>query len=228
MFEKFLVNLVIPKKTFFVLITFAIILLGFISFMLLSYAITGKEVFYWDLEVARNLQSLPALTTFMLFVSGFYNIGLGVLVFVTALGFVYLKGYRKEAAFMPAVLLTPLLSLVLKESVSRPRPTAALVDVFEPLPSYSYPSGHVMYYVVFFGFLSFLAISLPKLEPKWRLLLLVICLPLVVLVGVSRIYLGAHWPSDVLGAYLIGGLYLFILILIYLKYVYRLPNVRYK
>lgn len=228
MFEKFIVNLVIPKKSLFVLISIAVIILSLIGFMLLSYAVLEQGPFSWDVGIAKSLQSLPPLTTFMLFISGFYNISLGVLVFVIALGFVYLKGYRREAVFIPAVLFTPALNSIMKELISRPRPTAALIDVFEPLPSYSYPSGHVMFYVVFFGFLAFLAVSLPKLAPRWRVIILSVCLPLVVLVGVSRIYLGAHWPSDVLGAYLIGGLYLFVLILVYLKYVYRLPDVRYK
>jgi undecaprenyl-diphosphatase len=228
MFEKFLVNLVIPKKSLFVLVGISLIFLSFIGFMLLSYTIDREALLSWDVELTKSLQNLPALTSFMLFVSGFYSISLGILVFVIALGFVYLKGYPREAAFIPLVLFTPVLNSILKELVSRPRPTSALIEVFEPLPSYSYPSGHVMYYVVFFGFLAFLAISLPKLAPRWRAFILVICLPLILLVGISRIYLGAHWPSDVLGAYLIGGLYLFILILVYLKYVYRLPDVRYK
>ena len=112
MFEKFLINLVIPKKNLFALISIVIIFLGFFGFMLLSYAIIGQGISTWDLEIARSLQRLPALTTFMLFVSGFYNIGLGVLIFVIALGFVYFKGYRREAAFLPAVLFTPVLNLL--------------------------------------------------------------------------------------------------------------------
>lgn len=226
MFEKFLINLILPKKNFFALVSFVIILLGFVGFILLSYAVTKQGVFSWDVELAKDLQSLPLLTNFMLLVSGFYSYGIGVVVFLAFFGFLYLQGYRKEAAFMPVVLFAPILNVILKESVSRTRPEAALIEVFEPLPSYSYPSGHVMYYVVFFGFSAFLAASLPYLAPKWRIFLLVVCLPLILLIGISRIYLGAHWPSDVLGAYLIGGLYLFVLILIYLKYIYRLPDVR--
>jgi undecaprenyl-diphosphatase len=75
----------------------------------------------------------------------------------------------------------------------------------ETLSSYSFPSGHVMYYVGFLGFLGFLVFSLMKPSVKRSLLLLLIGIP-ILLIGISRIYLGEHWASDVLGAYLLGSL----------------------
>jgi membrane-associated phospholipid phosphatase len=62
-----------------------------------------------------------------------------------------------------------------------------------------------MYYLGFFGFIAFLAFSLLKPSIKRSLILAIIGM-LVALVGVSRIYLGQHWASDVLGAYLLGSL----------------------
>ncbi len=225
MFEKFLINFAIPEKKYVVALLAFFIFFSLIVFLLLTYSIANQGVFSWDIQLTNSIQNLSYLTIPMIFVSGFGQISVTLLLFILILGFLYRKGYRKEAAFVPAVLLTPALNILLKELVARPRPSEALVSVFEPLPQYSYPSGHVMYYVVFFGFLAFLAASLPKLEPRWRIFLLSVSLPLILLVGVSRIYLGAHWPSDVVGAYLFGGLYLIVLILIYLKFVYRLPEV---
>jgi membrane-associated phospholipid phosphatase len=225
MFEKFLIGFVLPEKRVVGIIIALLLVASFFVFLFLTYAIANQGIFLWDIQITRSIQSYTYLTFPMIFVSEFGQASVSALLFILIIGFLFRKGYRKEAAFVPAVLLTPALNGLLKELVARPRPHQVFVNVFEPLPQYSYPSGHVMYYVVFFGFLAFLAASLPKLEPRWRILWLVISLPLMILVGVSRIYLGAHWPSDVAGAYLFGGLYLAVLILVYLKYIYKLSNV---
>jgi undecaprenyl-diphosphatase len=107
--------------------------------------------------------------------------------------------------------LTALISGVTNETVKyliqRPRPAADLVDVFEVLSSYSFPSGHVMFYVSLFGFVWYVAYTMLK-RSLTRTLVLLFLGTLISLVGVSRIYLGQHWASDVLGAYLLGGLIL--------------------
>jgi undecaprenyl-diphosphatase len=114
-----------------------------------------------------------------------------------------------------AALFTTGINVVVKDLVQRPRPTPNLVNVFAKLTSYSFPSGHVMYYLVFFGFIWFLAFTLLKPSLK-RTILLVFFGILIVLVGVSRVYLGEHWTSDVLGSYLLGSLTLAAIIQFYL------------
>lgn len=113
-----------------------------------------------------------------------------------------------------AALFSTGVNLLVKDLVQRPRPTSGAVNVSATLNSYSFPSGHVMYYLVFFGFIGFLAFSLLKPSLK-RNLLLVFISGLVALIGVSRIELGQHWASDVLGAYLLGSLTLIIIIQFY-------------
>jgi len=101
--------------------------------------------------------------------------------------------------------------------VERPRPTAKLVDILYAVNGQSFPSGHVMSYLAYFGLLFSLGIILLKRDRWWHYAILIIPALFVVLVGPSRIYLGDHWASDVLGAYLIGGVLLGITLWIYLK-----------
>jgi len=226
MFEKILVNIIIPRKDPLTRFILALILFIFTASFLLVLIVLREGVLGWDIRLAKGLQELSFLTTAMILVSFFGDLYGATFIFSLALGFLYLKGYKRETLFMPAILVSPIINSLIKEIVSRPRPSQALVNVFEPLSEYSFPSGHVMYYVVFFGFLAFLALSLPKLKPGWRAFWLFVSLPLIFLIGASRIYLGAHWPSDVLAGYFFGGLYLLTLVLIYMKYIYRLSDVR--
>ncbi len=71
-----------------------------------------------------------------------------------------------------------------------------------------------MYYTGFLGFMWFLTYTLLKASWK-RTLLLIFFGGQVLLIGASRVYLGQHWASDVVGAYLLGSLALVVIILIY-------------
>jgi membrane-associated phospholipid phosphatase len=104
-----------------------------------------------------------------------------------------------------AASLSGVINEGVKNMVQRPRPGVDLVDVFAVLESFSFPSGHVMFYTILFGFVWYLAYTLLE-RSMWRSLLLSLFGGFMLLVGVSRIYLGQHWASDVLGAYLLGGL----------------------
>ena len=118
--------------------------------------------------------------------------------------------------------------------VARARPTADLVTIVRHATGYSFPSGHVVHYVVFFGALAYVchrclagtaAYTGPRRMPdavvRWTLLALrTVCLALIALVGVSRVFLGAHWPSDVAGGYLIGGAWLALMFASYRRWIH--------
>jgi membrane-associated phospholipid phosphatase len=131
------------------------------------------------------------------------------------LAFLYASGLKWETVvLLISVLGSSALGLGLKVLIDRPRPSADLVNVISQLKSYSFPSGHVLFFVTFFGFLLFLAFTLLK-PAWWRVLLLVVLFGMVALIGPSRIYEGQHWASDVVGAYLLGSVWLALSILIY-------------
>ena len=113
-----------------------------------------------------------------------------------------------------AALLSIGLNVLVKDLIQRPRPAATLVHVLAKLTDYSFPSGHTMFYTGFYGLIVFLAFTLLKPSLK-RTLLLAFFGFLVLLIGVSRIYVGEHWASDVLGAYLLGTLTLVAIVQLY-------------
>src|SRR5262249_572750 len=82
-----------------------------------------------------------------------------------------------------------------------------LVNVIKQLNDTSFPSGHVLYFVTFFGFMLFLVYTLVK-PSWWRTLLMIIFVLLIALIGPSRIYEGQHRASDVVAAYVLGSMWL--------------------
>lgn len=167
--------------------------------------------FGWDVAVVRMVQSVdqPWLLAAMRAVS---VVGDGWLPYAltaaTTIALAALKLKREAAHLVLSAGGGALLNNAIKLLIARPRPGAYLVKVYGALDSKSFPSGHVMFYVTYFGFLLFVAYALlPRGTLARRLALTLMAFP-VLLVGLSRVYLGLHWPSDVLGAYLVSGLWL--------------------
>jgi undecaprenyl-diphosphatase len=125
-------------------------------------------------------------------------------------------GFRMESAFTISTWSGDVLTSAIKSGVLRPRPTSDLVRVMSKLDEASFPSGHVVHYVTFYGFLFYLVFT--HLKRRWfRTALLTLLAGLILLVGPSRVYMGHHWPSDVGGAYLVGSLWLGVIIIAYLE-----------
>lgn len=125
-------------------------------------------------------------------------------------------GFRMESAFTVSTWSGDLMTIAIKTRVLRPRPTKDLVRVMGDLDEASFPSGHVVHYVTFYGFLFYLVFI--HLKQRWfRTALLTLLAGIILLVGPSRIYMGHHWPSDVGGAYLVGTLWLGVIIIAYLE-----------
>jgi undecaprenyl-diphosphatase len=94
-----------------------------------------------------------------------------------------------------------------------------LSGLFPSIDQYAYPSGHVLFYIVFFGLLVYL--SWKHLTGWLRRISISACTALIVLIGPSRIFLGKHWVSDVIGSYIIGTFWLINLILLYQMVLHR-------
>ena len=123
-------------------------------------------------------------------------------------------GYRTETKFVLAASASVALTEVFKQVFARPRPDADLVAVVAGATGHSFPSGHTLFYVTFFGFLAYLAYA--QLKPgRLRTAVLWLTGLLILLVGPSRIWMGQHWASDVLASYALGLAYLVGLVWLY-------------
>ena len=182
-------------------------------------ALLARTVWYFpvDLELTRAIQGtrLPWLDGPLGAVTwvGFppqSNVVFGAVI----LG-LFLLGRRLEALLTAVAavgsaglwyLITPL--------VGRPRPSPELVEVAMQIPTGSFPSGHVVNLTAIFGFLIYLTLLLvADARARWGLSAL-LALPILA-IGFARIEDGAHWPSDVLGGYMLGWLWLAVTIQVY-------------
>ena len=189
-------------------------------FALLAWLVHIYPVNPIDTTITREFQENPAtwLKISMEIVSfGGILYVIPILVLLAALIF-WFAGLRLEAVFIAGLTAVSFgLNTLLKILVARPRPSIHLVDVFQASTGQSFPSGHVMAYLAFWGLLFSFGIILFRGTHWWRIALLVVSAFFVVMIGPSRIYLGDHWASDVLGAYLIGGILLGITLWLYIK-----------
>ena len=127
---------------------------------------------------------------------------------IVAVGGILAARRWADALFLASTALAPLLNLVVKEIVARPRPDFALALVHET--GHSFPSGHAVFSVAFLGALIWM-LGRPSVvgrAPVQARLAQAALLLLVLAVVASRVYLGVHWPSDVIAGALLGGLYL--------------------
>jgi len=117
----------------------------------------------------------------------------------------WLFGRRRQAVLLVVGLAAlALLQSGIKELVDRPRPTADLVELRAGFSSPSFPAGHVMSPTVLYGFVLYLALAL-KLPLVVRAALVGWIAFVLALTGPANVYVGVHWPSDVVGGYAWGA-----------------------
>jgi undecaprenyl-diphosphatase len=126
-------------------------------------------------------------------------------------GFWFARGRRLEAVFQMLGWGTGFVSFVVKHRVKRPRPNhPTIVVTLARIGGTSFPSGHVLNYVGIYG--TFVYLTLRDGLPEWvRRPLLALLGTMLSFVGLSRMYLGHHWLTDVTASYLLGSSYLWAL-----------------
>ncbi|KCZ92084.1 phosphatase PAP2 family protein [Hyphomonas johnsonii] len=173
----------------------------------MAAGITGA----WDIDgFDRTLtDQVPGLrtdwlTTAMLVVSALgdarYLSVFGVVVVLTLLA---RRAWRPAAGVALAYSLLPIMVRLIKGWVVRPRPT---VDLYGGVEAFSFPSGHAANAMMIYGGLAVL--TWMTLGGRRRVVIAGLLALLVVSIAVSRVYLGAHWPSDTLAGLAVGGVML--------------------
>ncbi len=141
--------------------------------------------------------------------------GVIFIVISTIILFVGIKNKKIGTAIILNLFIITFLNLILKNIIQRPRPTQfRLIDE----SGYSFPSGHSMISMAFYGFLVYLIYQYIK-NKKLKIALIIVLSILPILIGISRIYLGVHYTTDVVGGFLISISYLIIYTRIFKKIV---------
>ena len=179
--------------------------------VVLSVLALQGEPYSLDVPLGAAIQSwqLPLLDPVLHGVSaiGWFRIAAPTTVAVVVL--LWALGWRQHAVVLGAAALTGhLFNQALKALIERPRPELGAERLAElGVDSFAFPSGHAQSFTIFYGFLA-LFIWQNVRRPWPRRVGTACMLLMIVLVGISRVYLGVHWPSDVAGAYCIGVLWL--------------------
>jgi undecaprenyl-diphosphatase len=143
----------------------------------------------WLAEAARDVTALGSLTVL-------------ALVVLTVCGFlVFVRRWRTIALVLGATLGGLGVNSLLKNLVARPRPS--VVPHLTWVLSESFPSGHAMLSAIVYLTLGALLAEL--VEKRWlKVYLLTVALGLTLLIGLTRVYLGVHYPTDVVGGWIAG------------------------
>ncbi len=136
-------------------------------------------------------------------------VAVAVTVSVTA----WLRGHHRITYAYLAGLVGFGGNTILKSVFHRARPQTLYAHSMK-IKSYSFPSGHAYGGLVFYGLLAYLAYK--YLPQPWNIVLMILLVLLVFTIGLSRIYLGAHFPSDVTAGWVLGAITL-ALIIIFIK-----------
>lgn len=200
---------------------FFISLILLVCFGLIAFLMSEQSISWFDDSVMNYIQGLETslLTHIMKFFTfiGSSSVVVPLVLIIAFILYKFLK-HRSELILLFSVTLgSALLNVALKLIFHRARPTLhRIIDV----SGYSFPSGHSMSAFTLYGILAFL---LWRHIPTslGRLSIILFSSFMILLIGISRIYLGVHYPSDVLGGYLISGFWISISIWFYQQYMER-------
>lgn len=197
------------------------LLLPFLGFLAMSLLVHEDRLILFDSTVISFIQSFETqwLTSAMKFFTYIGTIRFIAILSIFVLFILYgvLKLRMEVLIYLAVVFSTPMLNRLLKLVFHRERPD--LYRLIE-IGGYSFPSGHAMNAFSFYGVLIFLFL---RQNPSrvGRAAVTMIGIFMIIAIGTSRIYLGVHYPSDIIGGYLASGFWIVTIIWMLQRYQVR-------
>ena len=179
------------------------------GFAVLSGFAAADDRFPADLWLAQRLQEMdaPGFERALDWAEDLADIPWIIVMWLSGVVALFAAARRWEALLLLASVLARPVNAGVKELIDRPRPSADLVAVSDHPSSPAFPSGHADGVIVVYGLMFYFITSFVT-QPGLRLLGQAACIWVILGTGMERVYVGAHWPSDVLGGYYLGGLIL--------------------
>jgi membrane-associated phospholipid phosphatase len=213
-------NNVSKKNLFYFAYVVGILCLFIISFMLIANEIEKNKLIQFDQSVISIIQLhisplLTEIMKFFTFLGSTKWITFAVLVGIAVL--FLLKKWSLGVFLAFSSGFGSVFNSLLKNIFKRQRP-----DIHRLISEhgYSFPSGHSMGSFIFYGALAYIILHYAH-KKGWKVFGIIMMTLLILLIGTSRIYLGVHYPSDVIGGFAAGASWLFITILLFRFYEYR-------
>ncbi|PFK04459.1 phosphoesterase [Bacillus cereus] len=181
-------------------------LFGIIAWRVQASGVTAVDTYVR--EMVKGLQTEISITFFTYFTKLGSAIGVITTLIISLLVFWKKRYYAAMIVYPMAILTTHLVNKGIKEIVKRDRPS--LNEALDAL-GYSFPSGHAMLSIMTFGFLTYIiAANLKSVTGKYVITILMGIL--ILSIGLSRVILNVHYPTDILAGYCAGGILLIIAI----------------
>ena len=201
--NKKIIN-IIKTNYKWILFLICLILFIFLSGKVIEYQIMKQDITFNN--ILRKYFIKDSITPYMKIITNFG--GATCLITITILLLILIKNKKIGLITLTNLVLITILNQMLKIVLKRPRPTEFRI-INET--GYSFPSGHSMISMAFYGLLIYLIYK--KIKNKYlKATLIIILLLLILAIGISRIYLGVHYVSDVIGGFLISMSYLIVYI----------------
>lgn len=221
----------------YLLFVFSLIIPGIVclfalnAFLEITESLQADELIKFDDMITEFVHSFrsDAFTHVVTFITDLGDVTAYAVIIPVIAALLYYHGHHRWKLSLQAtiVLLSAfLLNVAIKHLISRPRPLEELRLVVAH--SYSFPSGHSMSAIAFYGFLIYLTYK-HVTNALLKVLLILVQVLLILSIGLSRVYLGVHFPTDVLAGFIAGLVWLIICIVVFnFINLYRKRQVRKK